>query len=150
MSLCEAKIDEELEDLFESIKIALGRSSITEPQKSNILNTLHKLKQDLVSDLKCDTRRYNSLVKQNLKDFHLIHDTIKTLLTKPEHKGLSLSEDESVIEVSDNSISLISENINSSYSEDDSSFLNEGLSGSSLRPFKITTSLKTKGNLLRG
>ncbi|OUT24009.1 hypothetical protein CAS74_000391 [Pichia kudriavzevii] len=150
VSLCEAKIDEELEDLFESIKIALGRSSITEPQKSNILNTLHKLKQDLVSDLKCDTRRYNSLVKQNLKDFHLIHDTIKTLFTKPEHKGLSLSEDESVIEVSDNSISLISENINSSYSEDDSSFLNEGLSGSSLRPFKITTSLKTKGNLLRG
>lgn len=140
LALCYAKIDEELTELFESFQISINNSKITKTKLLSINNTLFKLKHDLTSDLKDDTQRFNSLVKQNLDDFYIIHDTMKSIFRESSSNPVKedTGDDDSIIEISEHSNSLLSSSHeDSSFSENDSSILPDNLSEASLRPFKL-------------
>ncbi|GMM47053.1 hypothetical protein DAPK24_036280 [Pichia kluyveri] len=147
LSICYKKIDDELFNLFEDFEFIVKKSEIPLKKQTEIINTLCRLKCDLSSDLKSDTDRFNGLVKQNLDDFYLIHDTMKSLFKDTgslqiSDKSVSLNYD-SVIELSDHSNSIISvSHEDSSFSENDSS-----LDDSALRPFKLNSAKRRSRDL---
>lgn len=151
LSMCNTKIDEEISDLFIHFDSTIRNSSISQSKQSGIMNTLLRLKMDLTSDLKSDTLRFNTLVKQNLDDFYLIHDTMKSIYKGSEiHITSSLrshrddNADDSIIEISDISNSLLSVHEDSSFSENEHSFSADSFSETSLKPFKLKGSTKRK------
>ena len=152
LSMCNTKIDEEISDLFIHFDSTIRNSSISQSKQSGIMNTLLRLKMDLTSDLKSDTLRFNTLVKQNLDDFYLIHDTMKSIYKGSEIHNMSSSRshrdnnaDDSIIEISDISNSLLSVHEDSSFSENEHSFSADSFSETSLKPFKLKGSTKIKG-----
>jgi hypothetical protein len=154
LNMCNTKIDEELDDLFKHFEISILASKVPKAKQGNIINTLFKLKHDLCSDLKGDTQRFNELVKQNLDDFYIIHDTMKSILKETSTSDIrneyDLGHDDSIIEISEYSNSLLSSSHEeSSFSESDSSILPENFSESSLKPFKLTSSLIKNKKIVR-
>lgn len=146
ISLCNLKIDDELNNLFLELETDVKSLTIIPQKKTEMFNTLMKLKYDLASDLKDDTEKFNELFRQNLEDFCIIHDTMKSLVNKPETKiekdVIHEVSDDSVIELSERSNSIISLHGDSSFSESDNSIIVDS-STSSLRPFKLSAN-KTK------
>lgn len=143
LSLCNTKIDDELEILFMELRQTVERTPMSTAKRTDILNTLVRLKADLTSDLKDDTRKFNTLVKQNLEDFCIIHDTMKTIFKESDKRQTKLDED-SIIEISDHSNSLLSLHEDSSFSENDNSALENLSCETSLRPFKLSVSKQRK------
>lgn len=143
LSLCNTKIDDELEILFMELRQTVERTPMSTAKRTDILNTLVRLKTDLTSDLKDDTRKFNTLVKQNLEDFCIIHDTMKTIFKESDKRQTKLDED-SIIEISDHSNSLLSLHEDSSFSENDNSALENLSCETSLRPFKLSVSKQRK------
>lgn len=146
ISLCDNKINEELDTLYTNIGADINKVEINNNKKERILIILMKLKHDLALDLKDDTRKFNILVRQNLEDFCIIHDTMKTIFKKSEDKSSTeiyfdeednREDDDSIIEIYSPTNSVTYNTSNSSYSENDNSM--ESIpSSSSLRPFKLS------------
>lgn len=146
LSLCDNKINEELDTLYTNIAADINKFEMNNKKKEKILITLMKLKHDLALDLKDDTRKFNILVRQNLEDFCIIHDTMKTILKKSKDNSTDeimfneeddKEDDDSIIEIYSPTNSVTYNTSTSSYSENDNSI--ESLpSSSSLRPFKLS------------
>lgn len=146
IGMCNVKIDDEIEQLFEYVEQLINSSDINAAKQQNIKNTLFKLKHDLKSDLKSDTHKFNDLVKQNLDDFYIIHDTMKSLIVSQKEKSSDHDNeyDNSIIELSDHTDSLLSSQENSSFSENDSSLIESSIPGTKLKPLKLADSSATQ------
>ncbi|ODQ47563.1 hypothetical protein PICMEDRAFT_71621 [Pichia membranifaciens NRRL Y-2026] len=143
LSMCNTKIDDELETLFAEFRQTVDKTPMANSKRTDIVNTLARLRQDLTSDLKDDTMKFNALVKQNLEDFCIIHDTMKTIFKETDKRRVQ-TENDSVLEVSDNSNSLLSLHEDSSFSENEDSVVGTLSNESVLRPFKLSLSKKKK------
>ncbi|GAV27909.1 hypothetical protein PMKS-001377 [Pichia membranifaciens] len=143
LSMCNTKIDDELETLFMEFRHTVDKTPMANSKRTEIISTLLRLRQDLTSDLKDDTMKFNALVKQNLEDFCIIHDTMKTIFKETDDRRVQ-TEDDSVVEISDHSNSLLSLHEDSSFSENDDFIVGNSTNESSLRPFKLSVSKKKK------
>lgn len=142
-NMCHLKIEEELDKLIKKLEMPINASYLSESKKLGIKNTLLNLRHGLASDLKTDTDKFNWLVKQNLDDFYIIHETMKSMdLLKPSNEVINHGD--SLIELSDYSSSLISSHNDESFSESDSSLLDTSISQTKLRPLKLADTSATK------
>lgn len=142
-NMCYLKIDQELEELFHQLELSINTSDLCDLKKTIIKSIVLKLKHGLASDLKSDTNKFNLLVRQNLDDFHIIHETMKSINSSEFSKD-SINDGDSVIELSDYSNSLISLHNDESFSESDSSMLETSISETKLKPLKLADSSATK------
>lgn len=149
ISMCNAKIDDELNVLFSYLQNEISNSTDDKSKRSQFDELLPKLKEDLTADLKNDTAKFNELVRHNLHDFYIIHDTMKSICkasTTHPNGGYHLYEnqeenDDSIVEISDNS--LLSAYEDSSFSEADLT-AQHSFEEYSLKPFKLTNHRQQK------
>lgn len=142
---CNKKIDNELDDLFTFLEKVVFQEDHKLPltQQKDLAGTLFRYKHELSVDLKTDTQRFNLLVRENLEDFYLIHDTMKQISKEKElEKKIQTSNlvTENVIEVSDESDLFNSDNEQSYSSFHDTSLED---SSASLKPFILNCNRKT-------
>lgn len=81
---------------------------------------------------------FNSLFQQNLKDFYIIHDTMKSLLADEARsfQPVSISKNNDVIEISDNSFDSVVSIHTSTFSSDGAN--TSVMSDDSFKPFKLS------------
>lgn len=140
--ICNDKIDKELNLMCLKIEKNIDHLSLDVDKKDGILGRLRNLINELSIDLKNDTLNFNTLVKNNLDDFCIMHETMKSLSThiKQEDNFSSADDDsdiDSIIEINAHST------FNSSCSENENSFSGNN-SYSSLKPFKLSVNKAKK------
>ncbi|GMM30163.1 hypothetical protein DAMA08_029080 [Martiniozyma asiatica (nom. inval.)] len=134
LGVCYEKITHEVDNMFVLFEKALQSSNIDKNHKFKLSTTVLQFKDRLEQDLKGNAENFNSMFKQNIQDFYIIHDTIKILasensdLEKPQSFS---SEDESIIEIeSEDSLMILNSSV---VSEADTSVMSED----SFKPFKL-------------
>lgn len=139
LPICQERIDFEVNTLTSLFEETLIRTKIKSKEYPKMRMEVSCFKDMLKFDMNQNAVKFNSLFQQNLKDFYIIHDTMKNLLSdeskRNEFKPKQDNMDD-VIEISDNSLDSAISIHSSTFSSDDAN--TSVMSEESFKPFKLT------------
>lgn len=138
LPVCHSKIEFEVDTLICLFEDTLKRTKINTKEYTNLRTEVSSFKEKLKFDMSQNAITFNSLFQQNLKDFYIIHDTMKNLLTEESRRTIVEPEKNNadIIEVSDNSFDSVISIHTSTFSSDDGN--TSLMSDDSFKPFKLT------------
>lgn len=142
LTFCEEKIEFEVDTLIALFEETLVRTTIKQSEYSKLRAAVAEFKNTIKSDMTANALSFNELFRQNLRDFYIIHDTMKTLAREDRNNQKpSIHNKKKQQLATEDMIEILDDSFNTREFLSESSYISEDISNSfsekSFKPFRL-------------